>query len=551
MSGLTYGTNGFFLDYAASGDLGNDVSGNANDFTNSNVTQVIDTPTDSYTTLDPLLKYVNVTASKGNLLATPSGTNVQFIGTTMAIPTTGKWVWWAQRQSGTSVNLGIGDATAAVGLDVNKGTNLIFDVNTGAFSKYYSGASQAAPSSFSAPGASLIRFEYDADNDDLYIYDDNVLATTVTGTGIRANAVGPIYPIFGPYASTPATVLANFGGNGLPETPTTGYLTLSTDNLPSQVEYNSAFTWIKSRSAATSHMLFDRVRGAGNYISSNVTAAEVYDANSLQQFLKGGALIGKNSNINTAAATYVAWNWFMQNTGAGVTNTDGSITSTVLADTTAGFSVATYTGTGSAATVGHGLGVAPKMVIVKRRDSTSNWAVYHASNTTAPGTEIIYLNLTNATADDDTNWNDTAPTSSVFSIKDSNYTNGNGATYVAYCWAEIPGFSKFGSYVGNGSADGVFVYTGFTPAFLLVKASSAAGNWRLIDTARDPYNGDIANILYPDLSAAEDIGGVHDDWLSNGFKMRQAAPNNSSGQTYIYMAFASVPSFGPTPAKAR
>jgi hypothetical protein len=129
----TYGTNGFLLDYAASGDLGNDVSGNANDFTNSNVTQVIDTPTDSYTTLNPLLKYANVTTSKGNLLATPSGTNVQFIGTTMAIPTTGKWVWWAQRQSGTSVNLGIGDATAAVGLDVNNGTNLIFDVNTGAF----------------------------------------------------------------------------------------------------------------------------------------------------------------------------------------------------------------------------------------------------------------------------------------------------------------------------------------------------------------------------------------------------------------------------------
>jgi hypothetical protein len=340
---------------------------------------------------------------------------------------------------------------------------------------------------------------------------------TVTGTGIRANAVGPIYPIFGPYASTPSTVLANFGGNGLPETPTTGYLTLSIDNLPSQVEYNSAFTWIKSRSAATSHMLFDRVRGAGNYISSTGTAAEVYDANSLQQFFKGGALIGNNSNINTAGATYVAWNWFMQSTGAGVTNTDGSITSTVLADTTAGFSIVTYTGTGANATIGHGLGSVPSMIIIKEYGAAgNNWVVY---NSVSGNQAYIYLNTTSAVVTgSSTRWNSTSPTSSVFSVGTIDETNKSSSLFVAYCFAPIAGFSAFGSYTGNGSADGPFIYTGFKPTFLLVKNTTQASNWMLVDIARNSYNPTI-NDLAPNLSDTEPAvtGTASFDLNSNGF----------------------------------
>jgi len=240
--------------------------------------------------------------------------------------------------------------------------------------------------------------------------------------------------------------------------------------------------------------------------------------------------------LNLSGYTYVAWQW--KANGAGVTNTAGSITSTVSANTTSGFSVVTYTGTGSTATVGHGLGVAPSMLIVKRRNSTGDWGVYHAS-LSANG--AVFLNLTDAYSTPGP-WNNTAPTSSQFTIATGSFLNTNGGTYVAYCFAPIAGYSAVGSYTGNGSADGPFIYTGFRPRYILIKNSSAVEDWYISDTSRDPYN-QSNTALFADLSNAEAVNSARGiDFLSNGFKLRGiSSANNASGNTYIYAAFAENP----------
>ncbi len=211
---------------------------------------------------------------------------------------------------------------------------------------------------------------------------------------------------------------------------------------------------------------------------------------------------------------------------------------TVSVNATAGFSVVTYTGTGANATVGHGLGVAPRMIIVKRRNNgTDNWRVYHAS---IGAGNTLALNSTNASASSSVTWNNTAPTSTVFSVGTESNTNASGSTIVAYCWAEIAGFSKFGSYTGNGSTDGTFVYTGFRPKFIIIKTSSNVDSWYVLDTSRSTYNATNQR-LFPNLSNAESSGDAI-DILSNGFKNRSTTTiNNLNGATYIYMAFAENP----------
>jgi hypothetical protein len=294
--------------------------------------------------------------------------------------------------------------------------------------------------------------------------------------------------------------------------------------------------WVKGRSGATDHALYDSVRGTTKQLESNTTDAETTEATGLTAFGTGGFTIGALAQMNTSAATYVGWQW---QAGQGTTssNTNGSITSTVSVNATAGFSVVTYTGTGANATVGHGLGVAPKMIIVKSRSAVANWPVYHASLPSAA--YYLRLDLTNAQANTANLWNSTAPTSSVFSLGNDSTPNTNGATHVAYCWAEIAGFSKFGSYTGNGSADGPFIYLGFRPKFVLVKNSQTGGSWVIHDTSRNTYN--VADsTLYPNYSNAEASADAPFDILSNGFKFRGTGVNNS-GETHIYMAFAENP----------
>jgi hypothetical protein len=315
------------------------------------------------------------------------------------------------------------------------------------------------------------------------------------------------------------------------------------------VGFQPDLIWVKNRSNAVSHCLVDAVRGAPNQLGTDLTAAENSGGN--DRTLYGGiSAIGSNgftvvtgsdptykaTNGNTQ--TYVAWNW--KANGAGSSNTSGTITSTVSVNATAGFSVVTYTGVGGTGTIGHGLGVAPKFIITKYRNIANGWYCYHAS---IGAGKAIYLNLTDGSTTDTAIWNNTSPTSSVFSVGSVNSNQSTG-TYVAYCWAEIAGFSKFGSYTGNASTDGPFVYTGFRPKFVMIKCSSSAqaGNasWYIHDSSRNTSN--VVNLLLYSDGAAAEITSTSMDLLSNGFKVRASGVgNNASGATYIYMAFAENP----------
>jgi hypothetical protein len=308
-------------------------------------------------------------------------------------------------------------------------------------------------------------------------------------------------------------------------------------------QFKPDFVWLKSRSNAYNHGLFDSVRGALKVIQSSSTAAEATESagTSLTDFNSNGFALGTNGSTvstNVSAATFVGWQW---QAGQGSTTTGtgtGGITSvTQSVNTTAGFSIVTYTGSGSNGTVTHGLGVAPKMIIVKTINAVDNWAVYHSS---IGATQYLQLNTTNASASSITLWNDTSPTSTVFSVGTNNDVNGSARTYVAYCWAEIAGFSKFSSYTGNSSSDGVFVYLGFRPKYLMIKRTDAANSWYIYDSSRNPYNTSKL-VIFAELSSAEATSTTSDiDLVSNGFKIRGADSGINVG-TYIYMAFAENP----------
>jgi hypothetical protein len=299
------------------------------------------------------------------------------------------------------------------------------------------------------------------------------------------------------------------------------------------------FVWAKSRSNAYGHKLFDSVRGVYKQLNSNNTDAESTDVNMLTAFNSSGFSLGNDTGINGSGSTFVGWQW-QAGQGSTSSNTNGSITSTVSVNASAGFSVVTYTGTGSNATVGHGLGVAPQLIIVKPRSATITtdaWNVYHVST---GNTNFLVLNATDASTAASNRWNNTSPTSSVFSI--GTVPSSVAVGYVAYCWTPIAGYSAFGSYTGNGSTDGSFIYTGFQPRFLLVKRTDTTADWVIWDTARNPYNLTNAG-LFPNGSFAEQIGTFSIlDILSNGLKCRgSGAEVNASGGTYIYAAFAANP----------
>jgi len=310
------------------------------------------------------------------------------------------------------------------------------------------------------------------------------------------------------------------------------------------------FSWLKSRSQARNHTLFDAVRTAGSNkaLSSSTTDPEglgsVAGASASFGYVSGfnsdGFSVSAGTTnaayVNIASETYVAWNW--KANGSGVSNTDGSITSTVSANTSSGFSIVSYTGQASSGTVGHGLGVVPELIIAKIRTNWGGegWPVYSkyigASN-------YLALNYTNAALPAAV-WSNTTPTSSVFYVNGNDWANKSGSTMIAYCFASIEGYSAFGSYTGNGSADGPFVYTGFRPAWLMLKRTDVANGWPVIDTKRDTYNV-MGNYLYPNTSGAE-ATYYYADFTSNGFKLKATdAGVNASGGTYIYAAFAENP----------
>ena len=571
--------------------LGIDYSGNNNYWTPNNFSvtagagndSLVDSPTaygtdtgvggtvrGNYATLNPLQIGSSTTLNNGNLdsAATASSFNTT-MGTVFA--STGKW--YAEV---TILDVSADYSTKRVGVGIIKDTGTEQGNYLGSSSAgyaYYANATKYNNASSASYGATyvtndVIGIALDLDAGTLVFYKNN------TSQGTAYSSLSGLFTFAVSHYGSGAKVAINFGQRAFAYTAPSGFKALCTTNLPtptigatsttqadnyfgvalysgtgsgnsnvvSGLEFTTDLWWQKARNAANNNYLQDAVRGFGasKSLTSNSTGAEGFNGTPLTQSLSvsstGFTVSGSDFNGNTASETYVAWCWDAG--GSNATNTAGTITSTVRANTTSGFSIATFTKNANTnETIGHGLGVAPSMIIVKTRQSSgyTGWAVYHVS-TGSNG--YFELNTTSAFITLSTTWNNTAPTSTVF-------TMGTGWTstqnFVAYCFAAVAGYSAFGSYTGNGSADGPFVYTNFRPRYLLIKVSSGTTNdWIIWDSARNTYNTMYAG-LYADLSIAENSGSPV-DILSNGFKIRNTGGGyNTSSATYIYAAFAESP----------
>ena len=300
--------------------------------------------------------------------------------------------------------------------------------------------------------------------------------------------------------------------------------------------------WGKARNQTYNHNLFDTSRGLTKRLTSDQVDAENTDSTTITAVGSDGFTLGTSANLNGSSVNYAAWQW-KANGGSRTTFTESSNNpgGGYQANTTAGFSIVDYTGTGGAGTVSHGLGAVPKILIVKNRDANTDWAVYHRKASSAGNDSYLELNTADAVATAGTVWNDTSPSSSVFTVGTNTKTNTDGEKYIAYCFAEIQGYSKISSYKGNGNADGAFVYTGFRPAWILGKRSTGGHGWFLFDDERDNHNP-VNQLLEPHVNNAESNDSFDIDILSNGFKARGSENTiNGNDETYVYMAFARHP----------
>jgi hypothetical protein len=571
----TYGTNGFYLNFSdnsgtTSTTLGKDYSGNGNNWTPNNFSvtagagndSLVDSPTrygtdtgaggnvrGNYCTLNPLAKGSAIALANGNLDASSSGTNYsQCLGTFGM--SSGKWYWEVTGSSVTGTSLGIGIAKDTTSLSTYGG-------NTNSF-VYINDGQKGANDSFSAYGNSftandVIGVAFDADAGEIKFYKNNTVQNSGTAafTGLTSGPYLPVVADNSEGGGNNWSIVTNFGQRPFAYTAPSGFKALVTTNLPDPtivegndyfntvlytgtgssqsitgVGFQPDFVWIKERNASADHGLYDAVRGVQNQLESNTTTDETTESTGLTAFGTNGFTVGSLAQLNTSADTYVAWNW--------------------KESTTSKFDIVTYTGNGSARTISHNLGVVPNMIIVKARTTASTdqgWAVYHSANTAAPETDYLLLNSTAATADLDTVWNDTLPTSSVFSVGTNALVNANNDTYVAYLFANVAGYSAFGSYTGNGSANGTFVYTGFRPAFVMVKRTNDdfGSGWYMWDNKRPGYNWQGGE-LFANATNAEDTAFERFDILSNGFKLRSTGGAiNGNGDTMIYMAFSQNP----------
>jgi hypothetical protein len=587
-----YGTNGFYLNFSNNSNttaatLGADSSGNGNNWTPNNFSvaagagndSLVDSPTPygtdtgvggevrgNYSTMNPLdTGALNSTLSDGNLKVVTEIGNFRYMGNT---------IWTSAGKFYAEFKITADSGYAQVGIAVRTTTtNKILGQDSDSWSYNGWNGSSGNNNSFPAYGSAFgtgdtIGIAVDRDTNKLYFSKNGVWQNSgdpAAGTGsLNISGISGIPAMIAVCDNDNAgscTFEVNFGQRPFAYTAPSGFKALNTQNLPTPtigattatqagkffnpvlytgnrpstqsitgVGFQPDLTWIKQRNDADDHTLYDAVRGATKALISNQTAAE-FTYSGLTSFDSDGFTMGAATTGNASGGTFVAWNW--KANGAGVTNTAGSITSTVSANTTSGFSVVTWTTDGTTKTVGHGLGVAPKMIIVKQRNATSPWYVF---TTVIDGSyDYLVLNSTDAA----TNASYTAPTSTVFE-----YNDDNAATQVAYCFAEVPGYSRFGSYTGNGSADGTFVYTGFRPSFIMLKnASNARGGdsvWWMHDDERRNFNPQ-GPMLGANSSGAE-VTFVQFDMLSNGFKLRtNSNAYNLGGDTYIFMAFAEAP----------
>jgi hypothetical protein len=588
----SFGTNGFQLDYADTADFGNDTSGNGNDYTPNNFTatdQLSDTPTDSaddeignFATLNPIYKRSGVTLSEGNLRAAFSGGDVQAVLSTMPLPDNDLiYIEVLWNTYAGDAGIGLLDGNLATGnwyTDTNSrpsGLNNTdgFAINDSA-NHYVDGnglVSLSAPSTGQyqqlAVNTTNGKVWYGINNTWLNS-GDPVAGTGEVGTFDAANLAAGLFFYIGGRLGANATV--NFGQKAFNYTPPTGFKAIATQNFPAPtiadgsdyfntvlytgngtsksitgVGFQPDFVWIKKRDSTSSHILVNVIAGATERLSSDNTNPEATAGP--DSFDSDGFTVGSGGAINASGEGHVAWCW--KAGGAASSDTSGNITVSRSTNTDALFSIVSGTGnSGSGANFGHGFGVPVDFGIFKNRDSAQTWYVYHKDLVAAE--KVLHLDTTAAAS----------VQSSIFGTSSSSqfYLDGGGVNagtddWIAYLWAGVEGFSKFGSYTGNGSSDGPFIYLGFKPAFLMIKRFDSTGGWHIYDKERLGYNPNN-NILYADTNGAE-ISLAQDDLLSNGFKMRNTgAARNASGGTYIYVAFAENPFQGDdgyTQARAR
>ena len=588
----TYGTNGFYLNFSDNSNntattIGKDYSGNSNNWTPNNISvtagvtydSMLDVPTQwadggngrgNYATCNPLKSTASL--SSANLQAVNAGSSGYYTAYATMAMDSGKYYWEI-----TGIDDGVNARFAAFGIaDPSVAlTSIATSTVTGTQAANARGWAQTVRSAISAystglynngstinttnrsttTGTRIFMIAYDADTGKCWMGYEGTWwsGDPAAGTSQYFTATAPMVPVINPYndgSNSALAYLINFGQRPFAYTPPTGFKALNTLNLPAPTilkgnQYFDATTytgnggtlsvtnsggmqpdlvWVKARSLAYSNYVYDAVRGTGTGASliTDATAAEgAGSANAnLTAFNSNGFSLGTTSGINgmnANAGTFVGWQW-----------KEGA---------TQGFDIVTYTGTGANRTVSHSLGVAPSMMIMKRRDNVGAWFVYHAAQ---GATKYMTIDTAAATTSS-TAWNNTAPTSSVFTVGTDNNVNGTSGTYVAYLFAAVAGFSAFGSYTGNGSADGAFLFCGFRPRFVMVKQTNAVGNWLIWDTARS--NNQMQDYLSPNSSSAElNNVLVSIDALSNGFKCRTADNDiNGSGDTYIFAAFAEHP----------
>ena len=594
----TYGTNGFYLDFAdnsgtTSTTLGADSSGNGNNWTPNNFSvtagagndSLVDSPTrfgtdtgaggevrGNYCTWNTVQNAGALSISNGNLDIASKAFWANAIGTLGA--TSGKWYFEATLgdRFGSYQVIGVLTSDIAQSATNSQPYNRANSIGWEQMATLYVETTTYSTTDYYDATVRTASVAFDLDNWKFHIRMDGGAwqnsGDPAAGTGGYDIPVGMRGKLFLPFAgpnnvSADPYIYANFGQRPFAYTAPSGFKALVTTNLPAPTiedggEYFDAVTytgngtdarvittslnevglaWVKIRSGADDHRLANIVTGGNRHLKSNNTDAESTGGTIIQAFSGSTFTVGTDAAVNGNGSTYVGWCW--KANGAGVSNTAGTITSTVSANTDSGFSIVTYTGNGTDnATFGHGLGVKPAMVIIKSRsDGSQCWNVWHQS--LASENYFLWLNTSNSVFTAYTSYQK-SKTSSVVTLGTNVEVNASGGTYVAYCFAEVPGFSSMGSYVGNGSADGPFVYTGFRPAFLLIKRSSATENWGVWDSTRNPYN--VSNrALLPSSNAVEQTDQLF-DLLSNGFKARTTTNlTNISGQTYIYMAFAENP----------
>jgi hypothetical protein len=579
--------NSFYITGETASDLGEDFSGNNNDWTSSGLggaaDQMSDSPTNNWCTLSPLSSPLTRSSamSEGNLKwrNTSDGTSF-YIGCAATQRVLGKCYWEV-------TNTYDGTGTIRTGL-FPRASLIQNDYPGGAFGADCIGLvatigrvdrNGVAGTTYTGAGSGDVNmYAFDEDAGKLWIGLNGTWFNSgdpAGGTGEVAGSIvqSPLFPATSGYGTSSGNFQEfNFGQSAFAYTPPTDFLALNSANLPDPtiadpsdyftpyiytgdnsgtsrvftgVGFAPNLVWTKSRAIVNDHSLFDTVRGTGKYLSSSyVAAGEITNPSSGYltafgsdgyTFSDGSSLTNPRNNYN-AATTYVSWNWNAPTTS---TNTDGSVATSLSVNQTSGLSIGTFDGTGANLTAGHGLGVAPDFIMATVRPNATNWNVYHSA---IGNTGALRLNLANAVSTSAQYWNNTSPTSTVITFGTNSSSNSSGNSTVFYAFTEVEGFSKFTSFAGNGSSNGPFIYTGFRPAYVLVKVSSGStGSWRLFDTSRNPYNV-TDKLIYPNLANAE-ATSAEMDILSNGFKIKVGSGYdiNDSGDTMIVAAFAETP----------